>query len=451
LSREKGRCLVRLDRRLVAAVASVAVLLAACADDDPDDPTVDGDATDDEAATADADLSDTQLTLLIHPTLYAAMGGDEGLVAEFREETGATIDVVTADVAEYIERAMVEFATGSGRFDVIAMENSHLSEEVLPHLHDLSPYIEAAPADWDYEDFPASLRDPVTLEDGSVIGIPYRFAANAMYYRADLFEEAGVEAPETFDEMLAVAREVEDATGVTPWVQRGVDEEITHDWLNFLYGYGGQVLTDDLQQCAIASDAGVAATELFRELYEESLVPDDLFSITRDDYIARMQRGDVAAGIYYAPYWGNLVDADESDVADDMAFALQPTGDGVEPGRTRAAGWYLSIADDSQNPAAAWDLVQFITNEENLLRGALDWANAPVRLSTYEHPDFVERFPVAEVWSEALEASVLDPAVPGTPQIVDIISEEVVGDVRGDRSASEAMDAACQRIDEVIS
>jgi multiple sugar transport system substrate-binding protein len=395
------------------------------------------------------DLSGTRVTLLIHPTLYGAIGGDEGIVKEFQDATGATVEVVTADINEYIAQARLEFAAGSGRYDVIAMENSHLSGDVLAELADLAPFIEAAPAGWAYDDFPESLKDPVTDDTGKVSGIPFRFAANAFYYRPSLFEAAGVAAPATFDEMLAVGQALKEAGDVTPFMARGVPVDIVHDWLALLYGHGGQVLSDDFSTCVLTEEPGIAATTLFGTLFEQGLIPEDLFAVTRDEYIARMQRGDAAAGIYYAPYWGRMVNPEESQVVDDMGYALQPVAEGVEPGRTRAAGWYMAVADDSQNKDAAWALVETITSPENLLRGALEWANAPVRLSTYADAAFVELFPVAGVWSDALAASVTDPAVPGWPRMVDILGEELVAAIRGDKTPDEAMAAACQRIDEV--
>lgn len=448
----------------LALLLVLSLVVAACAgteegESDTTTTAAESPATTDAGESPDTTMDDSvsggefegeEITLLIHPTLFAAAGGEEGLVPEFEDMTGADVEVVTAGVNEYIAAAMVEFAAGTGRYDVIAMENSHLSDEAKSHLLDVAPYIAETSEEWNYDDFPESLKAPVTDDAGTVVGIPYRFAANALYYRADLFEEAGVEVPTTFDEMLAVGEAVKAATGVTPWVQRGLAEEIVHDWLNFFYGHGGQMLSDDNSSCMVNSDAGIAAAEFYRELLANELVPTDLLSISRDDYIARMQRGEVAAGVYFAPYWGRLVDPEESTVSDQMAYALQPTAPGVEPGRTRAAGWYLSVSGDTQSPDASWALVEYITSSENLLRGALEWANAPVRLSTYADPSFVEQFPVAEIWSQALAASAVDPAVPGMPEIVDILSEQIASIVRGEKSAQEGLDAACEGINSVL-
>lgn len=89
----------------------------------------------------EGEFSGVELALLIHPTLYAATGDDGGLVAEFEEMTGATVEVVTAPIGEHLERSMAEFASGSGRFDVINMQGQDLHADITPFLLDLGPYV----------------------------------------------------------------------------------------------------------------------------------------------------------------------------------------------------------------------------------------------------------------------------------------------------------------------
>lgn len=51
------------------------------------------------------DFTGKTVTLLIHPTLYKAAGGDEGIKKEFEAETGATVQVVLAPSPEHIEKS----------------------------------------------------------------------------------------------------------------------------------------------------------------------------------------------------------------------------------------------------------------------------------------------------------------------------------------------------------
>ena len=54
-----------------------------------------------------------------------------------------------------------------------------------------------------------------TLDDGMVYGIPFRLDAKLFFYNIDQFEEAGVEVPTTFDELIEACKKLQDA-GLTP-------------------------------------------------------------------------------------------------------------------------------------------------------------------------------------------------------------------------------------------
>lgn len=400
-------------------------------------------------APAIGDFDDVTLTLLIHPTLFAAMGGDEGLVGEFEEQTGATVEVVTAPIGEHLERSMAEFAAGSGRLDVINMQGQDLHDQITPFLLDLEPYVSEA-ADWNYEDFPASLRDPATGPDGEIAGIPYRIGVNIMYFRSDLLEQAGVSAPTNFEELRTVAAALkEEFPDITPLVQRGKAEEIVHDWLGFLHAAGGSLLNDDYTECLANSEAGVKAAELWAEFYSEGYLPEDLFAIGRDEYIGAMRQGRAAMGIYFSPYWGTITE-EGPEFVDSMDWTLMPTEEGVDEGRAWFQAWYLTVAKDSANPEAAWALVQYITNEENSLRGALEWANGPVRESVYNSAEYQEQFPLAEDWLTAIAASSPLPAVSTNTQIVDVLSGTLTEIVSGGTGAQDGLDGACDAINDLL-
>ena len=43
-----------------------------------------------------------------------------------------------------------------------------------------------------------------------------------------------------------------------------------------------------------------------------------------------------------------------------------------------------------------------LSNKKNQLRGALQWANGPIRSSVYTNADYLKKFPVAKAWLTAL-------------------------------------------------
>lgn len=61
----------------------------------------------------------------------------------------------------------------------------------------------------------ASSRSAMTV-DGKQFGVPYTFYQWGVYYRSDIFEQHGLSAPRTWDELLAVCKTLKDA-GVAPF------------------------------------------------------------------------------------------------------------------------------------------------------------------------------------------------------------------------------------------
>ncbi len=71
---------------------------------------------------------------------------------------------------------------------------------------------------WDdvRNNFPAGIQATSTEPDGNVYVMPTTFQPNVFWYNVAIFEENGLEAPETWDELLVVAETLQEA-GVTPF------------------------------------------------------------------------------------------------------------------------------------------------------------------------------------------------------------------------------------------
>ncbi len=78
---------------------------------------------------------------------------------------------------------------------------------------DLTDILQNQEADW-YATFTDGIFDRMTY-DGKIMGIPTCFQAACVFYNTELFEQAGVEVPTTYDELLTVCQTLQDA-GITP-------------------------------------------------------------------------------------------------------------------------------------------------------------------------------------------------------------------------------------------
>lgn len=189
-----------LRRRGVAAViaATAAVALAACSGFVNSGDGEEGDGT--GSGTVSAYVNTEQ------------SAGLAPLLEGFESETGLTLDVSSANTDELNQQLRVQLTSGTAA-DLIRVSpgySSPVAVGVLGQEGELADLSDAAWAD-DLTPDTASLADV----DGSVMAFPVSRNAIVMAYNREVFEQAGVEVPTTWSELLA-ACETLAAAGVTP-------------------------------------------------------------------------------------------------------------------------------------------------------------------------------------------------------------------------------------------
>ena len=130
---------------------------------------------------------------------------------------------------------------------------------------------------------PSGVWNSIISRSGNVYGIPLDMSIYVMYYRTDVFADAGITTPPTTWEELIVALDKLSAAGVKyPFVYDwGIYEWISY--YSFLTQAGGSLYDSDCTKATIDSEAGVKAAELWASLHE--------------DYGAPTSAIDVAAGL----------------------------------------------------------------------------------------------------------------------------------------------------------
>lgn len=398
-------------------------------------------------------MAQRSITLLIHPTLYAATGGEGGVIDAFTEATGITVNIVTAPTDQLRERAVIEYVGGTGQFDVATLQDAWLNNEIASFLEPLDERMAGTSEDYDADDLIASLVGVDTV-DGSLRAVPFRGGTTMLYYRKDFLEEAGVAVPTTLDELKAAAKALTvdtDGDGTVDrygLVLRGIPGfEIVQDFGRLLFANGGGILNADSSACILDEPAGVGAIQLWMDLFQDGSLPPDMFAIGRDEQIRLLQTGRGAMGIYFSPYYGRLIAELDPSV---VGWAVTPTAEGVEAGRSLNTLWSLAIDKNSQDKDAAWQLVQWLTNAPNQITMAVEYANAPVRQSTYVDADFVAKNPLGPEWLQATAASSFTPSHPRFPELADAMSTLLTAALEGDLSAQDAAQQMCQQIDRLL-
>lgn len=196
-------------------------------------------------------------------------------------------------------------------------------------------------------DFPASLLEPLTI-DGQVYSLPEALSTRLMYYRADLFAEAGItEAPKTWDEFLAALQAVNNPPDQFGFSVQGSGDETVWYFTYFMLGAGGY-FTDADGNWALNQPENVEALQYFVDLVNtHQVTPPDPTSIAQETVQGLFTSGKAAA--YWGPPW--TLPAIDPAIADNVALADYPTKSG-EPAPLYIQDTFV-LFKDAKQPAAA--------------------------------------------------------------------------------------------------
>ncbi|WP_026365813.1 ABC transporter substrate-binding protein [Promicromonospora sukumoe] len=285
-------------------------------------------------------------------TVWAWYPSFESVVDNFNE-THTDLQVCWTNAgqgADEYNKFQTAIEAGTGAPDVIMLEAEVLPTfTILESLVDLSEY-GAAELEGDYT--PGSWSD--VSNGDAVYAIPVDGGPMGMLYRADIFEEYGVEVPTTWDEFATAAQDLRDA---------GFEGHITDfptngNALNYaLFAQNGwepfQYDAAKPTEVGITVDSPEAEEVLsyWKGLIDEDLVAtEDAFTT---DYNAALVDGTYA--VYLAAAWGPgyLQGLSEADADAEWRAAPLPQWDPENPVQVNWGGSTFAVTTQSEQPEAA--------------------------------------------------------------------------------------------------
>ena len=173
--------------------------------------------------------------------------------------------------------------------------------------------------------------------DGKVMAVAFMANAQHLVYRSDILEQAGVEPPKTYEDMLAAAQVIRDK-GLMENPVGGAYKagwNLAQEFNNMFLGYGGTFFEAGTANPTINSEAGIKSLEMMKAL-SEYMNPDFL---THD---SNLTNGEFRAGnVAIMNMWGSraatLTEAEgvPQEVIDGFAIAGPMTvGGGDTPAST---------------------------------------------------------------------------------------------------------------------
>jgi multiple sugar transport system substrate-binding protein len=369
------------------------------------------------------------------------------------EQMGVELELVQLPYAELREKALLDFVSGTATYDVIQVDGAIWAAEMAPYLEPLDPYLESNPLP-DPDDFiPAVLNAMrVPYPSGTTYAIPIRYGTLIYHFRKDLFDEAGLTAPVTWDDYLDAAQKLTtgDQYGTLHAGKQG--NFLVYNWFAFLYGHKSDFLNEANTESAMG-DQAIEATDFWAKLYYEyEVVPPGMTSYEHGDVIPAMQQGVAASTITYSPYALAFMDPEASQFPslDYWDWTSIPIKDEGQKSGGVGSGWGLAINKDSPNKDLAWEFIKCATGPEMGLKIAVENANAPVRRSVFLHPDFIAAFPAAEATLAALEGDRIRPGLTNWTAVEEMLAAELSQALIGEKSAEDAINDSNEQLNKLL-
>ena len=385
---------------------------------------------------------------------------------EFRTESGIDLEIKIISTDEYFSNNIHQYLGGSDAADVYTSGPVLLWQHIgAGFVEPLDSYMAQASTEFDADDFFPSLissnrwtgRFGDRLGTGSLWELPVNCEAYNLAYVPATLEKYGVSVPTTWAEYFAAAQQLQSASNgaVRGFAQRGI--QVWHTmytgYATQFWAYGAQDF-DDAGKCAIASPAGIAATEDFITGLRRSGPPawlDQHWYELAMDFCAD-QYGLIVDSDHYVAFYENR---EKSQIAGRMGYALPPIG----PGGKRASNmwtWSLVMNAKSQNKAAAWKFMEWAAGKKFLLRSAFEGNMNPTRRSTWDDPQFQamaaawgDFYPVARRLIEQ-EAKVLVTPNPHYLRLADRWVAAIRSAYAGEQGVADALRAAAADIDAMV-
>ena len=330
---------------------------------------------------------------------------------EWGKKNGHTVKMYSppASTTDNLALLRQQFAAKSSDLDVI-MIDVVWPGVIKDHLVDLKKYSKGAES----KHFPAIVANNTV--DGKLLGMPWFTDAGLLFYRKDLVEKYGAKAPNTWEELAATAKKIQEgerAAGKADFqgivFQAKAYEGLTCDALEWVHSFGGGEIVDKAGNITINNPGAAKALDTVAS-WIGTIAPGGVLNYGEEDSRGVWQNGN-AAFMRNWPYAWSLGQAPDSPIKGKIGVAALPAGSGAGAKKSATlGGWQLAVSKYSKNVDAAAALAMYMTSPEVQKKRAVGGSYNPTIPELYKDKDITTANPFMGELLDVFTNAVARPA-----------------------------------------
>ena len=397
----------------------------------------------------------TKLTFLVHNAAQSQAQAKR--VSQFTELTGIEVEFLMVPYPSLREKITADAVAGTGDIDLYCFLDGW-GPSMTGFLTPLNDYLKADGIDLSKKLPPAYIKGGTY--EGVTYGIPTRGHPQLLLYRKDLFEQAGVEPPKTWKELIAVSKAIKEKTGkegIAMYYGKGNSGQNLFVWYAFMKS-GGASIFDDKMMPAFNSPAGIEATQYYVDLllkYKAAAPGSKAFK----EYEASQAVAQDNAAMVIVWWWhyGVLTNPEKAKevVTKNISFAPVPAWEGKGKA-TLALSMPVGIAQATKNKEAAWEFLKWLTNPDLEKANFLDKSDPKTRTIVVVQKDNLQDPEINKVSggmhaaaAESLAVSDTLPMIPEWPEVMSSL-EVAISNIAGGADTKSEMDKAAGEVTEIM-
>jgi multiple sugar transport system substrate-binding protein len=374
---------------------------------------------------------------------------------EFTAMTGITVTWGDLPFGSFQEQLYLEANNQNTTYDIVAWVDAwgpNIQDNLLP----LNDFLDEA--GFDLADYPPAYLGASSIGTDNVYGLPLRGHPQMLMYRADVFEELGLEVPTTWQEVSAAAAVIAAETDLEPismYYGLNVDQNL-FNWYSHLWGAGADIIDENFEP-AFNTPEGIAATEQYISYLRDGYTSPSSVAFNEQEANQEIVQG--RSAMFVGWWWmaSRLTTSDVPEVAENAAFAPAP---GWEGGDITSYGyiWPTGVLAQSDDQEAALEYMKWLAHpitERRVVLDAEDPAldtNVAVRLSVLADEEVNEvHNGLQGVASDILEDARTLPLIPEYTDMIPILAE-AINELAVDENADiqEVLDLAAEDIRDIL-
>jgi trehalose/maltose transport system substrate-binding protein len=332
------------------------------------------------------------------------------LAQAWAKHTGNTVRIVPTPNSTTERLALYQQLLAAGSSDVDVFEIDVIWPGILgSYFIDLAPYSKGVEKNY----FPVVINNDT--RDGKLLAMPIYLDAGLLFYRKDLLAKYGLQPPQTWDELAADARKVQDSerssgdAGMQGFVfQAKAYEGLTCNALEWVASFKGGSLIDGSGKVTIDNPNAVKALETAAS-WMKSIAPQGVLNYSEEESRGVFQSGH-AVFMRNWPYAYPLAESADSPVKGKVGVLPIPKGGADGDHSSALGGWQMAVSKYSKHQALAADLALFLTSQSSQKIWATEGGYFPAIPALYKDPDVLKANPLFSIMFPSFDTAVARPS-----------------------------------------